>query len=238
MTKKVIHYCWFGYAQKPKLIKKCIASWKRFLPDFEIIEWNEDNFDINCNKYVSEAYAQKKYAFVSDYVRFYVLSLYGGLYFDTDVEVIKPLDNLFEKEAFAGFETVDYVNPGLVLWAKNPHNEIIEKMLASYTDRSFIKPDGSLDTDTVCIYFTKVLKEYGFGGNDTLQVCGNFTLYPREYFCPFNNATGVLKKTKNTYTIHWYAKSWLSKGSIIKSKITRVFHRFFGEHCFDWLKKK
>ena len=119
---KIIHYCWFGGSEKPPIVKKCIDSWKEYFPDFEIMEWNEQNFDIHNNRYVEEAYQSKKYAFVSDVARFYALEKFGGLYFDTDVEVIKDFAPLLDQEAFAGFETDEYINPRLVLWVKEKNN--------------------------------------------------------------------------------------------------------------------
>lgn len=226
---KTIHFFWFGKNPKSKLIKKCISSWHKHFPDFEIKEWNEDNFDIRQNKYISQAYDAKKFAFVSDFARFKVLYDEGGLYFDTDVEVIKSFYDLLESEAFAGFETEKYINPGLVLWAKEPGNEIIKQMLDNYASISFINSDGTLNDTTVCVHFTNILEKYGIKpDNGSVQTCGSFTLYPREYFCPMDDLTGIMNKTKNTRAVHWFAKSWLSKGTVYRSKITRVIHRFFG----------
>ena len=129
---KTIHYFWFGDSPKSRLIEKCIASWHKYFPDFEIKEWNEENFDVRQNEYISQAYDAKKYAFVSDFARLKVLYDEGGLYFDTDVEVVKSFSDLLEKDAFSGFETEKYINPGLVLWSKEPRNEIIKQMLDSY----------------------------------------------------------------------------------------------------------
>lgn len=226
---KTIHFFWFGGNPKSKLIQRCIASWHKFFPDFEIKEWNEENFDVRQNEYISQAYDAKKYAFVSDFARFKVLYDEGGLYFDTDVEVTKAFFDMLEKEAFSGFETTEYINPGLVLWAKAPGNEIIKQMLESYETDFFINPDGTLNDTTVCVRFTNILKNYGIKHDDgTVQTCGSFTLYPREYFCPLNDLTGVMNKTENTCAIHWFAKSWLDRKTVCRSKITRVIHRFFG----------
>lgn len=226
---KTIHFFWFGGNPKSKLIQKCIASWHKFFPDFEIKEWNESNFDVRQNRFISEAYDAKKYAFVSDYARFKVLYEEGGLYFDTDVEVIRPFYELFESEAFAAFETEKYIAPGLVLWAKEPKNEIIAQMLEHYDNAVFINSDGTQDTTTVGARFTSILEKYGVEPDKgTVQTCGSFTLYPREYFCPLNDLTGVMNKTENTCAIHWFAKSWLDRKTVCRSKITRVIHRFFG----------
>ncbi len=237
MDTKIIHYCWFGKNKKPQIVEKCINSWKKFFPDFEIMEWNEENFDIHLNQYVEEAYKAKKYAFVSDVARFFALEKYGGLYFDTDVEVIKSFDDLLEAEGFAGFETDEYVAPGLVLWSKNKHNELMKEMLNYYEKLSFINEDGSYNTTTICIYFTEVLKRYGLQGNNTKQQCGIMTIYPKEYFCPFNDQTGVLSITSNTHAIHWYSKTWMTSKQKSRNKITRIFHRYFGVDCFRRFKK-
>lgn len=233
----IIHYCWFGKKEKPELVKKCIESWKKYFPEFEIIEWNEENFDIHFNAYTEEAYKVGKYAFVSDVARFFALEKYGGLYFDTDVEVIKAFGKLLEKEAFAGFETDEYVAPGLVLWVKEKHNKIMKKMLEYYETISFINQDGSYNTTTICVYFTNILKKYGLKGNNVKQQCREFTIYPKDYFCPFNDQTGVLSKTENTYAIHWYSKTWMTSKEKARNKITRWFHRYFGVECFRRFRK-
>ena len=235
---KVIHYCWFGNNPLGVKEQKCIASWKKFFPDFEIKEWNETNFDVKCNAYVEQAYNNKKYAFVSDYVRFEILHKYGGLYFDTDVEVVKPMYDLLENYAFAGFETQTQVAPGLVVWAKEPENEVFAKMLSFYDNMNFVNEDGSLNMITVCNYFTDILKQYGLVQNNTYQVLDNgFVIYPNEYFCPYNNETGVMNKPEKTYSIHWYAMSWLPKKQLYISKITRIIHKYFGVNSLKWLNK-
>ncbi len=227
MSAPTIHYCWFGGNPKSAVIEKCIASWRKYFPDSEIVEWNESNFDVNCNLYVRQAYEAKKYAFVSDYVRFWALEKYGGLYFDTDVEVIRTFD-IMEQEGFCGFETPEFIAPGLVLYAREPRHPIICEAKQWYEHSAFLDENGERIKINVCGMFTELLKKHGFQPNNQLQVCGGMTLYPTEYFCPFNDATGVLKKTQNTYCIHWYAKSWMSRGKIIRNKITRILHRIFG----------
>lgn len=235
---KTIHYFWFGDNPKSKLIEKCIASWREFFPGFEIKEWNEENFDVRQNEYISQAYDAKKYAFVSDFARFKVLYDEGGLYFDTDVEVIRPFYELLEDDAFAAFETEKYIAPGLVLWAKEPGNGIIAEMLADYEKALFINADGTLNQMTVGARFTAILENYGIKPDDgTVQTCGSFTLYPREYFCPLNDLTGVMNKTENTCAIHWFAKSWLDKKIVYRSKITRIIHRFFGVDALARLRR-
>lgn len=225
---KIIHYCWFGGNQKSKMVLRCIESWKRFFPDWEIREWNESNFDVRMNLYVHQAYEAKKWAFVADYCRFWALEKFGGLYFDTDVEVIRSFDPLLHQEAFSGFETDEFVAPGLVLYAKEPHNEIIRATREYYDNAHFLDENGERIKRNVCGIFTGMLKDFGFQGNGQLQSCGTMTIYPKDYFCPFDDATGLLKKTENTYSIHWYDKTWMSKRKIIRNKCTRILHRIFG----------
>lgn len=219
-------------------MQQCIESWKKYFPEFTIKEWNEDCFDINCIPYVRQAYDSKKYAFVSDYVRFWVLYRYGGLYFDTDVEVVKAFGALLEEEAFAGLETEEFVAPGLVLWCREQGNEILKEMLDLYNKTAFIKDDGALNTLTVCVYFTEALRKHGFVSGNTKQKCGAFTIYPIDYFCPFDDLTGLMNVTGNTVSIHWYQKTWMSKKQKFSNRVSRILHRIFGVYFFWNLKQK
>ena len=235
MIPKIIHYCWFGHGEKPELAKKCIASWKKFCPDFEIREWNEDNFDIHCCPYVEEAYASKKYAFVTDYVRLYALYTCGGIYMDTDVEVVRPLEEFLTCKAFSGFESTRYVPTGIMASEKGV--PIIHELLEYYTGKHFLNDDGSQDTTTNCVSITNIMLMHGLVLNGEFQTVADFTFYPSDYFCPFENETGVLRRTDRTATIHWFNKSWLPQNVRLRSRITRVFHRLFGVDCFRWLKR-
>ena len=234
MIPKTIHYCWFGGKEKPKLAKKCIASWKKYCPDYEIIEWNETNFDVSSNVYVKEAYDAKKYAFVTDYVRLYVMHKYGGIYMDTDVEVIRSLDKFLIHNAFSGFESDENIPTGIM--ASEKGFPLFEILLSYYDDRHFLNPDGTLDMTTNVKIITAILLERGFVPNGCYQVIDGFALYPQDYFCPYNDLTGELHRTKNTVTIHWFNKSWLSRNARIRSELTKPFHRIFGKDCFAWLK--
>lgn len=252
MIPKKIHYCWFGRYPLPESAKKCIASWKKYFPDYEIIEWNEDNYDVNKIPYMQQAYAAKKYAFVSDYARFDILYQYGGVYFDTDVEVIKSFGVVLANGAFMGCE-IDgsdslkserihtstssvSVNPGLGI-AAFPGLGIYKEILDFYATQSFQNEDGSINQETVVTKTTKVLLAHGMLNIKGIQKVGEVTIYPKSYFNPLNNNTGKLDITEETCSIHWYSMSWLDPGTKVKSRITRVFHRVFGESCFHFLKK-
>lgn len=206
---KKIHYCWFGGNTLPELAQKCIASWKRYCPDYEIIEWNEHNFDINCNNYVREAYEAKKWAFVSDVARLYALVHEGGIYMDTDVEVIKPLDSLLEYEALSGFESQTRIPTGLM--ACREGQKLFQEFLNEYKDIHFIQPDGRVDTTTNVTRITNICLKYGLQLNNTQQTVAGFTLLPLDYLCPKDFETGVIHLTKNTFCIHHFDGSWLSE---------------------------
>lgn len=220
MIPKKIHYCWFGRGEKPKLARRCIASWKKFCPDYEIIEWNEDNFDINTNAYTQMCYAQKRYAFLTDYLRLLIIQEHGGVYFDTDVEVVKPLDDLLDSGAFFGFETDRYVNTGEGFGAEAGH-PVLGQMLEEYEPLL----DGTHGTVGCPHLNTDALVKFGLKQNGKLQNLGDVTVYPADYFNPYDDPTGILTKTENTYAIHWYGKSWMDKGTVLRSKLSKPLHR-------------
>ena len=233
MIPKTIHYCWFGYSEKPKLAKKCIDSWKRFCPNYEIIEWNENNFDVNMNAYTKMCYEQRKYAFLSDYVRLIVVNEHGGIYFDTDVEVVKSFDDLLGNKGFWGFENNEYVASGLGFGSEK-NNPIIEDMISEY-DQVL---DGMHGTIGCPILNTKALEKNGLQKNGKFQTIKGNIILPSDYLNPYDDPTGRLIKTKNTYSIHWYGKSWMSKKRIIRSKITQKIHRVFGVNSLSRFRRK
>lgn len=232
MIPKKIHYCWFGRNPKPKMAEKCIASWKKYCPDYEIIEWNEDNFDVNMNGYTRMCIEQKKYAFLSDYVRLYVVEKHGGVYFDTDVEVIKPIDILLENSAFYCFETNEYVASGLG-FGSVAHGESISKMLAEY--------DFLLSGDAGVVgcpkLNTSALVKLGLQQNGTVQKVADAMILSSDYMNPFDTATGIIRKTENTVSIHWYSAAWLNPWRRLRTRIMRPLHRIFGVNAFKRFRK-
>lgn len=235
MIPKKIHYCWFGGNPKPDSVQKCINSWKRFCPDYEIIEWNESNFDIHCMPFVEQAIEAKKYAFASDVARLMVVYENGGLYFDTDVEVIRSFDALLENQAFLGFESNEYVNSGLG-FGSEAGIEFFREHIDAYRDKVFINEDGSFNMIACPHVATELLVEKGFVQNGQEQLVDNVRIFPTDYFNPFDSITGKLNKTNNTYSIHWYDASW-SDISKSKLKFNRFIRRILGVNSLNNVKK-
>ena len=210
MIPKTIHYCWFGRNPKPKLAEKCLRSWKKHCPDYEIIEWNEDNYDLfSAPLYVRQAYEAKKWAFVTDYVRLDVIYHNGGIYLDTDVEVVRSLDPLLCDKAFFGIETPLYVATGLGFGAEKG-SEILAEMMKDYQEIPFIQPDGSYDQTTCPVRNTNVLLKHGFARDGSEQLLdGEIHIYPEEFFCPLDyQGLGRIIDNK-TFSIHWFSGSWM-----------------------------
>lgn len=226
MIPKIIHYCWFGGNPLPDSAHKCINSWKKYFPDYEIKEWNEKNFDVNMIPYTQEAYRMKKYAFVSDFARLYVIMKYGGLYFDTDVEVIKPMDDIVSKGAFLGVEkniivegmNIPGINPGLGFGAPENHPYFIE-MVELYKKMDFYHGNGNTyGFKTIVENCTEVMMKYGYNETLDMSVINKIRetyLYPKEYFCP-NFYNGKWIPGSNTRSIHHYAATWLPKSILFK----------------------
>ena len=236
MIPKIIHYCWFGRSEKSQFVKKCIDSWKRYCPDFEIIEWNEDNFDLDYNDYVRYCYNNRKWAFLSDFVRLAVVAERGGLYFDTDVELVKSPEEVLQYEAFYGFENDEYVNSGQGFGAVSGHSTVI-RMRDEYAS---LTPDENGDYPLIgCPRInTQILADMGLKRDGTRQNVAGAEIFPEDYFNPYDDPTGRLNKTQNTISIHWYAKSWMSKKVILRSKITKPLHRLFGVDVLKRLRRK
>lgn len=235
MIPKKIHYCWFGQSEKPKLAKKCISSWKSICPDYEIIEWNESNFDLDQHPYLRWCHDNKKWAFLSDLARLLIIEQNGGIYFDTDVELLQRPDELLKYSAFYGFENEDKINTGLGFGAEAGHGTV-QAMIQVYMD---IKRNEDENYPMiVCPELnTGALIPLGLELDGKRQNIKGAEILPMEYLNPYNDQTGVLTKTANTISVHWYSKCWLDKKTILRSKITKPFHRIFGVDCFRKLKK-
>lgn len=225
---KIIHYCWFGKNEKPNIVKKCIETWRNILSDYQIIEWNEESFDVNSNNFVREAYESGKFAFVSDYVRVYALYNYGGIYLDTDVEVYKPFsEDILSNESFWGFEEKNYIATSTIGARKG--NSLIKNFLESYDNKKFIKKNGEFDTLTNVAIVTEIIKKLGVNLDGSYQRIDQvITIYPQEYFSPYDYINCYSKKTDNTYTEHHFYKSWLPFKERIKGKFKRVIAKLIG----------
>ncbi|MBN8153596.1 hypothetical protein J0J30_06000 [Vibrio vulnificus] len=221
MSNKILHCVWFGRGNKSELIKKCMSSWGKYAHDYTIIEWNEDNFDVNSNKYVKQAYDAKKWAFVSDYVRLYALYHHGGIYLDTDVELFKPLEShFFDHEFFSGFELYDgKLSPITALMGARKQSTFIKKLLDGYRSREFINENGEFDLLTNTRVITKLLvDEYGIDPlKDIEQGDERVKIYPSHYFC---------NKASNSYAMHHFDGSWVPKRQKIKKKIYKLLKGF------------
>lgn len=249
MIPKIIHYCWFGRNPLPQLAHKCLRSWKKFCPDYQIMVWNEETFDVDsAPKYVQDAYREKKWAFVTDYVRLYALIEHGGVYMDTDVELVKPVDPFMIHSAFSGFEDDTHVPTGIMAAEKG--FPMFKKLLSYYDSASFINEDGSYNLTTNVETITKMLTDHGFIPNGQYQEVMGFALYPRDYFCPIEYESYQLNKTQNTVAIHWFAGSWKPEKDkmsrqerLKKEKIHRIIHtpnrwgrKVMGDKNYDKLK--
>lgn len=232
MIPKIIHYCWFGRNPLPQSAEECIASWKKFLPDYEIKEWNEDNFDVNITTYTSEAYKARKFAFVSDYARFWILYNYGGLYFDTDVEILKPLDDIISRGGFMGIEKIEgntidnfeegtvLVNAGLGLGVEKGH-PLYKEILDVYNKKHYIGWNGKF-TGTVVTTTTNILLKKTKLEKDKITEIEGIFIYPDEYFDPMNYYTKEIKITEKTRTIHKYATTWVTKNTRLNAVYERL----------------
>lgn len=213
LIPKVIHYFWFGKTPMNEKIHHCISSWKKYCPDYEIIRWDESNYDIKKNQYMYEAYNAKKWGFVPDYARLDIVGTYGGIYLDTDVEIIKSFDDLLYDSSFWGFANYNEVVAGIG-FGSVAGNKLALQMRDYYDTQKFIKEDGSMDLRPCCDYQDEVLKNYGFVMNNKQQKINGNVLYPMEVFNP-NGLVGISDLyTENTHSIHWSTGSWESKKNI------------------------
>ena len=241
MIPKKIHYCWFGGNPLPELAIKCIESWKKYCPDYEIIQWNEKNYDIKKNKYMYQAYENKRWGFVPDYARLDIIYNHGGIYLDTDVELIKPIDDLLENKGFIGFDEKGIVATGLGFGAEKG-NEIIREFLKDYDNIPFVLEDGTFDLTPCPDRNTDALKRLGMDVENTDQTFMDMVFLPQEYLCPMDYYTGKKNITKNTYSIHHYSASWTSDVTKRTTRIKRLigvkmYNRLYGKflYKFKWL---
>ena len=231
MIPKIIHYCWFGRNPLPDSAQKCIASWRKFLPDYEIKEWNEDNFDVNIIPYTQQAYEAKKYAFVSDYARFWILYHYGGLYFDTDVEVIRSFEDILERGAFMGLEidgtkrsTRVAINPGLGLGAEAGMTIYLE-ILNGFANLDYYGSDGQRNNYSMIPMVTDMFLQEGMISNGKIQYLCGIYIYPQCFFNPYNSINGKLELTSETHSIHWYSATWMEPKSLRLVKLKRMIRK-------------
>lgn len=222
MIPKIIHFCWFGKSPIPETEKKCIESWKKILPEYQIMQWNEESFDINkATLYVQQAYQAKKYAFVSDYVRMYALNKYGGIYFDTDVEIIKPIDFYLNNQFFIGFE--NRTMPGTGIIGSVANTWILQEMLKYYDNTPFIDKNGLEDTTTNVKILVNILEKYNFNKNNKEQIVRGLHFYERDIFNPKKIGENNFAVTERTITIHHLSGSWLTERE--KKRGTNIFWR-------------
>lgn len=249
MIPKIIHYCWFGGNPLPPLAKKCLDSWRRYCPDYEIIKWSEDNFDIETAPlYVRQAYKEKKWAFVSDYVRLYAMITYGGIYMDTDVELLKSLDPFLIHHAFSGQEDGKRICTCILACEKG--FLLFNEFLHYYDDANFYNEEGEISYVTNVAVITSICESKGFCPDNRFQEVEEFAIYPAHIFCPISYETGKLEKKRDTAAIHWFAGSWLTeaqkkqhenrKKAIKKDYLihapNRIVRRILGDALYERLK--
>lgn len=222
MIPKKIHYCWFGGNPLPELAKKCIESWKKYCPDYEIIEWNENNYDVTKCLYMKEAYEAKKWAFVSDYARLDIVYDQGGIYLDIDVELIKKIDDLLIHDAFFAMEQIALINTGLIFGA-NKRNNNVKLLMDEYDNIHFRISDNVYDMLPCPQRNTHPFFDKGFEKKNEIQIINNAIIYPPEYFCPINNETRECTITSNTYSVHHFGALWISED---EEEIRRIFRQY------------
>lgn len=227
---KVIHYCWFGKNKIPPNLQECIDSWKKIMPEYKIVRWDEENFDINSNRFAKEAYKAKKWAFVADYVRLYALYNYGGIYMDADVKALKPLDRFLQHKVFSGYENKKFLDviPTGTIGAVKGH-EYIKDLLDHYKDKSFLLPSGKPDLNPNVRFMSEIAREkYGFRGDGKHQVFGDdIHMYPFDYFSCYTGEKEYGNKdsyeiTENSYTIHLFNGSWHPLSKKLRLKIRKI----------------
>ncbi|WP_251548061.1 glycosyltransferase family 32 protein [Pumilibacter intestinalis] len=237
MIPKIIHYCWFGGAKKSKLIQKCMQSWRKFCPDYEIKEWNETNFDVHCCKYVEDAYAAKKWAFIADYFRFWVVANHGGIYFDTDIRVYKSFDEFLDCDFFCGYETDEWLEPAII--GGVAHNSVSDTFIQTYETKLFVL-DGKQDLTPLPITFTNHFKNtFSFNLDATVTENNDgIVIFAKPIFRPDRSKRNAPIITKDTAAMHCYSGSWVDKKSKRRLKIYNILCRFFGVKFADKIRNK
>ena len=216
MIPKIIHYCWFGKKDLPPEAKRCIASWKKMCPDYDIIRWDENNFDVNQNPFIKAAYEAKKWAFVSDYARLKVVYDNGGIYLDTDVELRKNLDSLREHGCYIGIQQNEFLCTTGLGFGATKSNPVVLKMLESYDDLTFSE-SHTLELSCPLLNYA-VIRSYGLVSNTEITDLPEVTVYPPQYFDPYGGENLLCNET---YSVHHYAASWTSEKNQFKRKIAR-----------------
>ncbi len=236
MIPKIIHYCWFGNKELPDKVKSCISTWEKILPEYEIICWNETNFDVDICDFTREAYEVGKYAFVSDYVRFYALDKLGGIYLDTDMEILKPIDELLKNNYFFGFENETGRVASCMIGSKKNHL-FNKEMLNYYNERSFILDNKKFDMRPNTLIIEDVLNEkYGYRLNGKEIILDDIHIYPNDYLHPLNIITNELNITNNTYAIHWHTGLWVGwRTKLVKFIRLNIFIPLFGENGYRFI---
>lgn len=236
MIPKIIHYCWFGKGEKPSRIKECISSWKKVLDDYEIIEWNEDNFNVNELEYTREAYKAKKYAFVSDVARVKALYEYGGIYLDTDVMVYKSFDSILNHKCVLGFEMGNYVATSFM--ASEPQFNLMKEFYDLYVYRNFYDKNGNIISGTNVSKLTNMLINKGLKRNNQFQILEDeIVIYPQEYFSPYDYGDCIKNNTENTICEHLFLVSWMSKKELVKKTFKRVLSSIIGKKGMNKIRK-
>lgn len=220
MIPKVIHYCWFGENPLPGDVKKCIESWKKYCPDYEIKRWDETNFEINCHPFIKAAYAAKAWAFVSDYARLKIIYENGGIYLDTDVELVKRLDTLLDNPCYVGIQANEYLcNTGLGFGAVQ-FSPAVRAMLEKYDHITF---DADKKNTFACPWLNdEVIHSLGYKNSDSVVRLANVTVYPPRYFDPYPSGVNESLFNDDTISIHHYASSWTSGRQRLKRKLARI----------------
>lgn len=234
---KIVHYCWFGGKEKPDSVKKCIESWKKFLPDYQLVEWNEDNFNIEKLQYTKESYVAKKYAFVSDVARIEALYQYGGIYMDTDVEVLKTFTPLLDARCILGMEEKGYVATSFMAFEKE--HPLVKQFLNLYENISFLDKNGQIITGTNVAKLTNLLIEKGFVQENYYQELEEgIKIYPKEFFSPYDYINCHYNITENSYCVHHFAVSWMSKKEQVKKEIKKQLSKILGPKKMNKIREK